>query len=110
MRRLTGSRALVTDQRDAIDKLEGMPLAPSFVGSAIRYLVPATYSAGALGWTEHMCGLIVSNDGLTATLDVANDIAERHQGKAVNLDGRIVTVNLLGAVDVPGAFAARGRA
>lgn len=106
MKRLSGTRAAVTDQRDAIDKLEGYPRAPTFVGSAIRHLVPATWNGAGdtpLGWTKHLCSLEESADRTTATLDVPDDVATRRQGQQADVGGRTVTVDLRAATDIPDA-------
>jgi hypothetical protein len=94
----------VQDQRDTIDKLEGLPRHPTFVGSAIRHLVPAAWDGTGntpLGWTKHLCSLTESEDGAAATLDVPNDVAGRQQGKSATVNGRTVTVDLRAAADVP---------
>jgi hypothetical protein len=98
--RLSGQVDAVADQRDAISKLEGYPKAPTFIGSAIRNVVPQTYSEGALGWTAHLCPLVESEDGTTATLSVPDDAAMRLQGRSTTVSGRIVTVDLASA-DAP---------
>lgn len=98
------------DQRDAIDVLEGMPKRAAFVGDAIAHLVPATFSPGAPGWSEHVCALNEEIAGDTLTLDVPDDVATRQQGKeAVLPGGRRVTVNLSGATTINDA-PARSRA
>lgn len=109
-KRLSGPTAAVTDQRDAISKLEGYPKAPVFIGAAIRHLVPSQWDGTGetpLGWTKHLCSMTedVDADGNklgTAKLDVPADVAAKHQGKEATLDGgRKVTVDLRTATDVP---------
>lgn len=96
-KRLTGPRNLLRDQRDAIDRLEGMPRPPTFIGGGIRRLIPDVFTPGAPGWTAHVCLL----DEDTLTLDIPEEIAPLHQGKSVDVGGgRMVTVDLRGATDV----------
>lgn len=111
MRRLSGARLAVQDQRDAIDRLEGLPRHPTFVGAAIGHLVPATWDGTGdtpLGWTKHLCSMIedVDANGVplgTAKLDVPDAVAARQQGRSTVVNGRTVTVDLRGAVDISDA-------
>jgi hypothetical protein len=108
MKRLTGPTPIVTDQRDALDVLEGYPKPPERTGSAADALVPPEYYEGAFGWTAHACHFVELMDQQTAELtgeallDVPDEMAAAHQGKEVMLtDGRTVIVDLSAAEDIP---------
>ncbi len=117
-KRLSGPTATVTDQRDAISKLEGYPKAPTFIGSAIKHLVPATWDGTGptpLGWTKHLCAMSEDVDANgnplgTAKLDVPTPVAARQQGKSTTVNGRTVTVDLRGAADLPDQAQGGGKA
>lgn len=98
-----GTQANLRDQRDALDKLEGMPKPPGKVGDAVKNLVPKFFTKGGsnFGWTEHSCDLSEDIDTTTLqpkgtfTLMVPEDVANRHHGKTVQLDdGRSVVVDV----------------
>jgi len=109
MKELTGPTPLVTDQRDAFDVLEGMPIKATDIGEALLPYVPDEYSEGALGWTGHVFNLLELADPETgeptgeAVIRVSEELHAKHpDGTVATLaDGRLVTIDLSGAVDVP---------
>jgi hypothetical protein len=106
MKRLIGTLEQLTDQRDALDKLEGLPRKAENIGSAIAHLVPDVYFEGALGWTGHVAEVGQEYDIDTGEavgepwLTVDDELAERHQGASATLDdGRVVVVDFSNAED-----------
>lgn len=104
---LTGLTPEITDQRDAFDVLEGYPKKAEHIGPALAPFVPDEYSEGAIGWTGHAFAVNELTDVETgeltgeAVIYVPDDLAAEHDGKTVELpDGRFVTIDLSGAVDV----------
>lgn len=101
MKRLTVSLQTIADQRDALDRLEGYPKPPAFVGGALEELIPDEWYPGAPGWTEHLCDVQISEDGKSAWIDVPDAIVAQHDGASVDLDGRTVIVDFSAAIDLP---------
>jgi hypothetical protein len=107
MKELTGPTPEITDQRDAFDALEGYPRKAEHIGAALAPFVPDEYSPGAIGWTAHAFNVNELTDDETgeltgqAVIYVPDDLAAEHDGKTVELpDGRFVTIDLSGAIDV----------
>jgi hypothetical protein len=107
MKRLTGPTPDITDQRDAFDVLEGYPRKSENIGAPLLPFVPPTYSEGAFGWTGHAFAVNEVMDDETgeptgtSVIFVPDDLAAEHDGETVELpDGRMVTIDLSGAVDV----------
>jgi hypothetical protein len=108
MKQLTGPTATVADQRDAFDVLEGLPAKADYVPPALAPYVPDVYYEGAIGWTGHAFNLYEIEDIETgeltgeAVIRVSDELAAEHpDGTVVELpDGRLVTIDLSGAIDV----------
>lgn len=99
-KRLTGPLQEVTDQRDALDFLEGLPAPPEHIGDEIAHLVPPEYYPGAFGWTAHVSEVADLEDG-TGFIDLEQELIDAHDGAVVDLgDGRVVTIDLSAAVEL----------
>lgn len=108
MKQLVGLTPAITDQRDAFDVLEGLPRKAEDIGEALLPYVPDEYYEGAIGWTGHAFALYELEDVETgeltgeALIRVSDELhAEHPDGTVVELsDGRLVTIDLSGAIDV----------
>lgn len=106
--KLSGNRASVVEQVEALETLEGYPLAPTHVGRACRHLVPEVYSPGALGWAERLIYVPEHDeDGRplqTVEVELPDVVVDRHEGKTARLrDGKEVTVRVRGqSEEAPG--------
>jgi hypothetical protein len=86
--------ANVSDQVRALEVLEGYPVKPSFVGSALRGLVPESYAEGVLGWTDKMAEPVPIEGSDEVEVDLPDAVVAKHRGKSIDVKGKRVVVNI----------------
>lgn len=86
----------VREQIAAIEKLDGYPKRPEYIGLAFvaAALVPEAYRAGAIGWTSKLVEPEVAGVG-ELTCDIPDSVIAKYTGQAVVVDGKTVTVSIV---------------
>lgn len=89
--------AAVRKQVKALEILEGFPKRAEHIGAEfVRLgLVPASYSPGAVGWTDKLCDLLDVGGG-QLECEIPDDVVNRHEGKETTVDGERVKVAVRG--------------
>lgn len=84
---LTGTKAGLSEARDALARAEGMPRMGTVYLDGVpqpemtAQIIPAVYSPGVPGWTDHVCNSVVEA-GAACALEIPAEV-ERHLGTSV---------------------------
>lgn len=82
----SASIATLAEQIQSLEKLEGYPLAPSFVGAACQPLVDADPT---FGLTTKMAELVDNGDG-TAVAELDAEIVAKYADEPVKIDSEVL--------------------
>jgi len=88
MTKYSDTLAKVAEQVAALEKLEGYPKAPSFVGAAC---LPFVQADPLFGYTTKLSDVVDTKDG-KADCDLDPALFVRHAGKSVVVDGKTVVI------------------
>ncbi len=88
MTKYSDSIVKVTEQVLALEKLEGYPLAPSFVGAACAPLVKLNPT---FGYTTKLAEVVDTQDG-KGDVELDERLFTKHAGKSAVVDGKTVVI------------------
>lgn len=86
------ARVLMRRAVTALERQEGYPKAPTFIGSACAGIVSRTVPG--IGWSTALTDVPESAGQVDVEID--DDVVDRHEGKTVNVDGTDITLDLKG--------------